>query len=411
MLPSADLFSVGDVVAATSDFRIGGVPVVEKGCRGTVTCFGESPDGSVGVSVQFDARKDGSALDVLCRPHEIQLVPAAAHASSLGHHVRRALESLRASAGTLCQMLPAQPQLAPGVPARASAAAAGEPSSGSQRGKLRQRRKADDGSRHVGQDDVDDEFELPRGPSRRIGWGTVLIVVLVLANLLLAYVRIRKHAGKHNLHVVMIFTDDSLAKHILSHPGGTLVNFYASSCEPCAKLAPKFEEAAKQLQNTPISFASVNASLTPAAVRQYSVSSLPTLLWFRRGRLVKEVASSVRSVVEILEFVHEALQPSVIEFRSYDEFLEAVPQLRTVLSKGKTPPIVAGFGPDPAVREVVEQVGEKYRGETAFLVVPEGRPGHSGIRAYFRDAAADKDYNGSLTVDDFLSWLQPYMAE
>jgi len=72
--PSAASFGIGATVAATSDFCIGGVLVVEKGCRGTVICHGERPDGSIGVSVQFEARKDGKDAAVLCLPQQIEAV-------------------------------------------------------------------------------------------------------------------------------------------------------------------------------------------------------------------------------------------------------------------------------------------------------------------------------------------------
>merc|ERR1719506_2445800 len=69
---SAQRFAVGDTVAATSDFNIGGALAVEKGCRGTVMCHGERPDGRMGVSVQFEAWKHGRDVKVLCLPYEIE---------------------------------------------------------------------------------------------------------------------------------------------------------------------------------------------------------------------------------------------------------------------------------------------------------------------------------------------------
>lgn len=82
--PSADDFGIGDTVAATADFRISGVPSIEKGCKGIVVCHGERPDGSMGVSVQFEPWKDGGEVNVLCQPHEIQVVAKAPSAYSFG---------------------------------------------------------------------------------------------------------------------------------------------------------------------------------------------------------------------------------------------------------------------------------------------------------------------------------------
>jgi len=392
---SADSFGIGDTVAVTADFCIGGRLAVERGCRGTVKSHGERPDGSKGVAIKFAARKDGSDAHVLCQPHEIQVVAPTAHAQQmrkyatlLEHQLRRACKSVRASAVSLREILSSSPVI--------------EDTQSKKDRKKKDKKKNDD------YDLEDMPSDTPQTHQR---W-SVLIVALVLANFLLGYVHIQRRAGKQNLHVVSLLTDASFSKHIVSHPNGTLVNFFSSQCEPCGKLAPQFEEAAKQLQKTTdVSLVSVDSARVPSALKQYLVKQLPTLLWFRRGRLVRNVDPSVRSTAQILEFVHEALQPAVIEFASYAEFLEAVPQLRTVLSKGKTPPIVAGFGPNPAVHEVLEQVGEKFRGETAFLFVPEARDNDPSIRAYFRDVEADKDYQGSLSTDEFMSWLQPFMVE
>lgn len=109
----------------------------------------------------------------------------------------------------------------------------------------------------------------------------------------------------------------------------------------------------------------------------------------------------------------ESLQPAVAAaFDSHADFDEAVPQLRSVLSNGKSLPVVVGFGRGPAVYEVLEQIGEKFRGLTAFLFVKEARDSDPCIRAYFRSEDADKEYNVSLpglAVDDVQRWLQPLM--
>jgi len=250
--------------------------------------------------------------------------------------------------------------------------------------------------------------------SKKQRWAA-FIVVLVVANLLLGYVHLQRRAQIKRPDMVKVLTDESLSHHIASHPNGTLVNFFSSSCKHCAKLAPEFEEAAKQLQRTSdISLVSVSAGDAPLALARYSVTRFPTLLWFRRGRLVRDVAQSVRRTTQILEFVDESLQPAVIDFDSHADFDEAVPQLRSVLSTGKALPVVVGFGREPAVYEVLEQIGEKFRGLTAFLFVKEAAQNDPCIRAYFRSADADKEYNVSLpglAVDDVQKWLQPLMDQ
>jgi len=272
------------------------------------------------------------------------------------------------------------------------------------------KRKGGDPSQHTDEGD-DDEFldSLSSGARTKRRW-CAFILVLVFVNLLLGYVHMQKRSKTKVSSMGKVLTDESFADHIASHPNGTLVNFFSSSCKYCAKLAPEFDEAAKQLQQkSDVSLVSVNAGQAPLAVEQYSVTKFPTLLWFRRGRLVRDVAPSVRTTTKILEFVEESLQPSVIDFASHADFDEAVPQLRSVLSNVKTLPVVVGFGREPAVYKVLAEIGEKFRGLTAFLFVKEAQEGDPFMRVYFRESDADKEYNGDLNVDDVQKWLQPLM--
>jgi len=233
--------------------------------------------------------------------------------------------------------------------------------------------------------------------------------VLVAANLLLGAAHIHRRRRATMLDAVHILSDDSLPSHIRDHPNGTLVNFHTPNCPYCKTLAPKFEAAAKELQKRfDTSLASIDSSVAPLAMKQYSVSRFPTLLWFRHGELIKDVPPSVRSTSKIIEFVDDSLQLAVINFSSRVDFDEAVPQLRSVLPV-ESLPVVVGFGREPGVYKSLGQVGEKFRGETAFLFVKEARAEDPYIRAYFRDAVADQNYNGGLSSQEVHNWLQPFM--
>jgi thiol-disulfide isomerase/thioredoxin len=244
----------------------------------------------------------------------------------------------------------------------------------------------------------------------------MLIVLLILANILLGYVHLQKRSSRSSVRheeasLVKSLSDDTLPSHIAGHPNGTLVNFHVENCVHCQKLAPEFEIAAKELSNIcDTSLVSVDASLAPLALKRYGVTRFPAMLWFRRGELLREVEPRVRTSARILEFVDQSLQSAVIDFASRADFDEAVPQLRSVL-QGESPPVVVGFGREPAVYEALSQAGEKLRGATAFLFVKEGHAEDPYIRVYFRDADADQTYTGSLGLQDVQKWLQPLMDQ
>jgi len=280
---------------------------------------------------------------------------------------------------------------------------------------LRQRKSQTNG--HAIDESDDDVFgeAADAAPGSRHSW-LAIIAVLVLANVLLGYGHLRRKASKNKQAVlqeealvVKTMSEQSLLAHIAGHPNGTLVYFYTPDCTYCQKLAPEFEAAAKALQKiADTSLVSVDASLAPSALKNFSVTRFPSLLWFRRGELLRHVPYSVRSTEKILEFVDQSLQPSVIDFASHADFDEAVPQLRTVLT-GESLPVVVGFGRTPSVYEALQQAGEKFRGSTAFLFVKDAREDDPNIRAYFRNPDADQEFTGTLGFQDLENWLQPLM--
>jgi thioredoxin len=63
------------------------------------------------------------------------------------------------------------------------------------------------------------------------------------------------------------------------------VDFYAVWCGPCKRLAPLLDELAGSLTNR-VKFVKVNIDEAPALARQYGVEAVPTLLFFRNGKVV-----------------------------------------------------------------------------------------------------------------------------
>lgn len=65
----------------------------------------------------------------------------------------------------------------------------------------------------------------------------------------------------------------------------TVVDFWASWCQPCLMMAPQFKEAASQLPQ--VVFAKLQTDKYEQAAAPYNIRSLPTMVAFRGG---KEVA-------------------------------------------------------------------------------------------------------------------------
>lgn len=70
--------------------------------------------------------------------------------------------------------------------------------------------------------------------------------------------------------------------------GTVLVDFFAIWCGPCKMLAPELEDYAEQNPNVTVIKIDVDEHQNEAA--KFNIRSVPTLLVFKNGSLVKETA-------------------------------------------------------------------------------------------------------------------------
>jgi thioredoxin 1 len=80
-------------------------------------------------------------------------------------------------------------------------------------------------------------------------------------------------------------TDDTFAETVLASDRPVLVDFWATWCPSCVRLAPTLGELAEEFGDRVV-VAKINADENPGTVRAYGVMSLPTLLVFRGGEVV-----------------------------------------------------------------------------------------------------------------------------
>lgn len=83
-----------------------------------------------------------------------------------------------------------------------------------------------------------------------------------------------------------------------------IVDCYGDNCSACVMLAPIFEAVADELSG--ISFGRINVSEYPEIMEAYSISAIPTVLFFRGGELSDQFIGSMERE-ELLALVAKLL--------------------------------------------------------------------------------------------------------
>ena len=82
-------------------------------------------------------------------------------------------------------------------------------------------------------------------------------------------------------------SDEEFSEEVLSSEIPVIVDFWAEWCGPCKMLTPIFTELASEYQGK-VKFVKVNIDNCPKTASGYSINSIPTMLFFQRGKIVEQ---------------------------------------------------------------------------------------------------------------------------
>ncbi|MBI5614383.1 thioredoxin [Candidatus Gottesmanbacteria bacterium] len=85
----------------------------------------------------------------------------------------------------------------------------------------------------------------------------------------------------------IILTDANFDTEVLKSTKPVLVDFWAVWCGPCRVLGPIVEEVAKDIEGKAV-IGKVNVDENPTVSQKYGIMSIPTIMIFKGGQVVKQ---------------------------------------------------------------------------------------------------------------------------
>lgn len=100
-------------------------------------------------------------------------------------------------------------------------------------------------------------------------------------------------------------SDSNFKKEVLESDLPVLVDFWATWCGPCKMVAPIIEELSREYDKK-MKIGKIDIDENPKTPTQYGVMSIPTLMFFNKGRAVDQVVGAL-SKAELKKKIEENL--------------------------------------------------------------------------------------------------------
>jgi thioredoxin 1 len=88
-------------------------------------------------------------------------------------------------------------------------------------------------------------------------------------------------------------TDDTFAESVEQSKGLLIVDFWAVWCGPCRMIAPIMEQIADEYADKGVTVGKLDVDHNPSSAARFGVRSIPSILFFKDGKLVDTVVGAV----------------------------------------------------------------------------------------------------------------------
>ena len=88
------------------------------------------------------------------------------------------------------------------------------------------------------------------------------------------------------------FKQDSFKEEVLDSDKPVLVDFWAEWCGPCKILTPTINEVADDYKDKAV-IGKLNVDENPTIAAEYGIRSIPSLLFFKDGKVQKQIMGAV----------------------------------------------------------------------------------------------------------------------
>jgi len=102
---------------------------------------------------------------------------------------------------------------------------------------------------------------------------------------------LERNAGTDSVAGPILLTDDTFDAEVRKYPV-LLVDFWADWCGPCHAVAPVLDRVAKERVGS-MRLAKLNIDENPRTTQRFGITSIPTILLFKNGKLVDGVVGAV----------------------------------------------------------------------------------------------------------------------